>query len=100
MEFTQEEKDRIIAEEKLRYETVKGLQSQGGGKCCSSHVPGLGPHGCCRCGSLLKGVILGLVLAALFCFFMDRHHCGQDWGRCSYNSASPLPHPDASGQEK
>ena len=103
MEFTQEEKDRIIAEETLRYETVKGLQSQGGGKCCSSHLPGLGSHGCCRCGSVFsvfKGMILGLVLAALFCFFMDRYHCGRDGSRCSYNSAPSMLHSDAPGQEK
>ncbi len=65
-----------------------------------SHAPGLSSHGCCRCGSLLKGVILGLVLAALFCFFMDRYHCGRDGGRCTYNSAPSMLHSDAPGQEK
>jgi hypothetical protein len=100
MEFTHEEKERIIAEEKLRHQAIKELQAQGGGKCCSSHTGAMGIHGCCHCGGILKGVILGLVLAALFCFFFDRHHGGNGWGRCPYNGSPMMSSPDSQGQTK
>jgi|SRR5579883_1659566 len=99
MEFTQEEKYRIIADEKLRYETVKELQAQGGGKCCSRHGAGMGPHGCGHCGGILKGVILGLALAALFCFFMDRHRNGYSGGHCEY-ACPMMSRPDSADKTK
>jgi len=100
MEFTHEEKERIIAEEKLRHQAIKELQAQGGGKCCSSHGAGMGLHGCCHCGGIFKGVILGLILAALFCFFFDRHHDGNRWGRCNYGNTPMMSSPDSLGQGK
>lgn len=100
MELTQQEKDRIIAEEKVRYETVKGLHSQSGCKCCSHQGTGMGLHGCSHCGGIFKGVILGLVLAALFCFFMDRHRDGYSWGHCNYGSPMMMPHPDSPDKTK
>jgi hypothetical protein len=98
MEFTQEEKDRIIADQKLRHETSKSLMT-GGGKCCSSHEAGMGLHGCSHCGGIFKGVILGLVLAALFCFFTDRHRDGCTWGHCDYGSPM-MSHPDSADKTK
>ena len=86
MELSHEEKERIIAEEKLRFETVKGLQTQGEGKTCANHVCGTGPRGCCHCGAFWKGLILGLVLSAVFIFCYHRHFYGKNGGRCYYGS--------------
>jgi hypothetical protein len=87
MELSQEEKDRIVAEEKLRYETVKQLKMQEGGggwgghgkACgcgCHGHGFGFGSHRC-HCGGFWKGLIVGLVLGALFslCFHHGYRYC-------------------------
>jgi hypothetical protein len=81
MELSPKEKGHIIAEEKLRYETVQGLQSQGGGKNCGSKY-----HACCHGGAFWKGLIIGLVLASMFslCF---REHYGRYHGDHCYYSA-------------
>jgi hypothetical protein len=82
MELSHEEKDRIVAEEKLRFETVKSLQTQGGAKSCGIHACGSGLHGCCHCGAFWKGLILGGVLCAVVgCFFHQRNY-GNNGGRC------------------
>jgi hypothetical protein len=83
MEFSHEEKERIIAEEKLRHETRKELLAQGGGKGCGNGACGSGLHGSCHCGAFWKGLILGLILSALFGFIFNRHY-GMD--RCLYGS--------------
>jgi hypothetical protein len=86
MELSHEEKDRIVAEEKLRFETVKNLQLQGGGKGCGNHACGSGLHGCCHCGAFWKGLILGLVLCAIVGCFLRQRSYGRDGGRCYYDS--------------
>src|ERR1700685_3603074 len=86
MELSHEEKDRIIAEEKLRFETVKSLQTQGGVKSCGNHLCGSGLHGCCHCGAFWKGLILGLILCAVVICFFHQHSCGNTGGRCFYDS--------------
>jgi hypothetical protein len=86
MEFSHEEKERIIAEEKLRYETRENILSQGGSKSCGCGTGGSDSHGACGCGSFIKGLILGLVLAAIVGYFCNRHCFGNDGGRCYYGS--------------
>jgi hypothetical protein len=61
---------------------------------------GMGMHGCCHCGGILKGVLLGLILAALFCFFLDRHQNRDGWGHCYYNGPNMTQSPDSPGQSK
>lgn len=92
MELTQQEKERIEAEEKVRFETKKSLmkaECDGGGKGC-----GCGCHqgtkcGTCGChhGGFWKGLILGLILAFLFGFVCRagyHRYCHEDgWGNRS-----------------
>jgi hypothetical protein len=86
MELSHEEKDRVVAEEKFRFETVKSLQTQGGGKICGHHACASGLHGCCHCGAFWKGLILGLVLCVVVgCFFHQRNY-RNDGERCYYDS--------------
>jgi len=113
MELTQQEKDRIIAEEKVRYEARKALKvaeggscqrkgcvcgchSQGGGSCnvqgcgCGCHgqaSPGCGKSWGCHCGGFWKGLILGLILS-LVLGFICRHFYGWNHdGACFYGSS-------------
>lgn len=96
MELSQEEKDRIVAQEKFRFETVQQLKTQaGGGSCgvhgktcncgCHGHGFGMGCHRC-HCGGFWKGLILGLILSAIFGLFCHRHYYGHGDGRCYYGS--------------
>jgi len=66
MELSQEEKDRIIAEEKLRMETRREFLSEcGHGRCGDRH-----------CGrGLFRVLAIVLVLSALF-HFWHRPYCG------------------------
>ena len=84
MEFSQEEKDRIVAEEKLRMETRKDyLQEHFGGMGCHGHRWGGRWHGCHgRCGGFIRALILILVVAALFHFWRGSSSCGP----CGYNA--------------
>ena len=87
MELSQDEKDRIVAEEKFRFETLKSLNAQEGGKSCGWHG-----HKCwhsmtgCHCGGFLKGLILGLILYGLFSFFCHHGYYGYHDGRCYYGA--------------
>jgi hypothetical protein len=76
MELSQEEKERIIAEEKLRFETKTQLMGEKWGK---HHGPGWGQDwmgpGCPR-GGFFKGLLAGILLAVLFCFLFHHHHHG------------------------
>ena len=99
MELSQEEKERIIADEKLRFETVKSLQTQGGGKCCAGHSCGGGMHGCGLCGSFWKGLILGLALCALLGCLFHQHFNGNQGGRCYYGG-SMMHNSESSDPEK
>ncbi len=87
MEFTQAEKDRVLAEEKLRYETFKDLQLLWGGKFCPFHSFGPGPYGGCQCRSLIKGFLLGVVFASLLFFLFARQGFARDGGRVNYNGS-------------
>jgi hypothetical protein len=97
MELSQDEKDRIVAEEKLRYETVKELKKQEGGGGWGPHGKncGCGCHGhgfgfgspACHCGGFWKGLILGLVLSALAGFFFHHRHDGAYDGCCHYGAS-------------
>ena len=83
MEISHEEKQRIIEEEKIRYEARKELMVQSGKKSCGCGSCGVGSNGACGCSGFWKGLILGVVLAAIVGFVIN-HHCGGD--RCHYGS--------------
>jgi hypothetical protein len=103
MELTQEEKDRIIAEENVRFEAKNQLWKEtkakggghgpgctcpscggGGGGCACGHGYGKWGGGCgCHRGGFLMGFLLGIVLTILLGLVLHRHH-GRDgyggWG--------------------
>jgi hypothetical protein len=81
MEFGQEEKERIVAEEKLRMETRKEYFKENFGGMGWGHRWGGHWHGCHgRCGGgFLKALVLILVIAALFHFWH-----GAPCGPCGY----------------
>ncbi len=68
MELSQEEKDRIVAEEKLRFETKSQLKREHGGR---GYGWG-GGYGCHR-GGFWKGLLVG-VLACLILGFLFHPH--------------------------
>ena len=72
MELSDQEKERIAAEEKVRHEARKALHREEWGGCC-----GRGGHGWGHRGGFWKGLIVGLLLCAAF--GMLRHH-----GKCGY----------------
>jgi hypothetical protein len=94
MELSQEEKDRIVAEEKLRFETKKQLKMQEGGGgwghgkgcgCgCQGHGFGMGSHRC-HCGGFWKGLVVGLVLGIFLSFCI--HHGYRHWDGRGYYGA-------------
>lgn len=75
MELSQEEKDRIVAEEKLRFETKTQLMGEKWGKHHGWGGPDWMGHGCHR-GGFWKGLLLGLFLALLFGFLFHHHRYG------------------------
>jgi hypothetical protein len=96
MELSQEEKDRIIAEEKIRFEAIKRLKTQEGGGSwgghgrgcgcgCHGHGFGFGSHRC-HCGGFWKGLILGLILSALAGFFFHHRYYRHHEGRWNYGA--------------
>jgi len=118
MELSQDEKNHIIAEEKLRFETIKQLRMQEGGgwgghgkECnCGGHAKacGCGCHGhgygfggsSCHCGGFWKGLILGLLLSALFSFCFHHKYYGHNDGRCYFGSPSAQNSEPAEPQKK
>ena len=78
MELSQKEKDRIIAETKVRFEATKALEAQS-----------VGGYGCHR-GGFWKGLILGVFLTLLFgsvCRHLFGHPCGMGYmSACPFNS--------------
>ncbi len=78
MELTDQEKERIVAEEKVRHEARQSLGGDdccGGGGCCGH---GHGWHG--RSGGFWKGLILGIIIASVCGHFCRRHFGG--YGMC------------------
>lgn len=94
MELSQDEKDRIAAEEKVRFEARGQLWKEvkakkgghgpgcncpscagGGGGCACGHGYG-GYGGGCRChrGGFLLGLLAGIVLTLLLGLFLHHHH--------------------------
>ena len=80
MELSQKEKDRIIAETKVRFEATLALEAQSGRG-----------YGCYR-GGFWKGLILGVLLTLLFSF-VCRHTFGRHYyygmgygGGCPFSS--------------
>lgn len=92
MELSQEEKDRIVAEEKLRMETRKDfLKDNFGGM---GRGPWGGGHGCghgygCHRFGFLKGLLIIVLLFGLF-HFWHRPFCGGYPGYYGY-PAYPAP---------
>jgi hypothetical protein len=93
MELSQEEKDRIIAEEKLRFETTSQMMKEKWG---SGHGHGwdrgfMG-YGCHR-GCFWKGLLVGILLAVLFCFLCHHHgYEGRGWHHGGYGHWAPQGH--------
>jgi hypothetical protein len=80
MELSKKEKDRIIAETKVRFEATQALEAQSGKK------------GYCRRGGFWRGLILG-VLLTLLCGSVCRHLFGHHYyygmgygGGCPFSS--------------
>ena len=102
MELSQEEKDRIVAEEKLRFETKRQLmQEQSGSRCGGWGGWGQPGYGWGHRRGFWRGLFLGLLLAVLFSFLCHHHRyggfCGQG-GACFYgtqNAEHPAPPPQA-----
>jgi hypothetical protein len=83
MELTQEEKERILAEERVRFDAKKQiLEEQAHARC--GHGRGCG-CGCCRHGGFLKGLILGVLLTALAGFLAC--HFGYCHSQCTFGKA-------------
>jgi len=84
MELSQKEKDRIVAETKVRFEATKALEAQDGGGC------GHGKNCGYRRGGFYKGLILGVFLTLFFgfvCRHMFRHPYGMGYmNSCPYGS--------------
>ena len=84
MELNEQEKEKIVAEEKLRMETRKEFfkENFGGGGMWRGRWGGYG-HGChgmrCGGGGFLKGILLALLVIGLF-------HL---WHRPCYNYGAP-----------
>lgn len=72
MELSEQDKERIKAEEKVRHEAHKEFARGDWGGCCGGHGHGW------RSWTFWKGVIVGLVAAWLFCGGMCRG--GKFWG--------------------
>ncbi len=81
MELSQKEKDRIIAETKVRFEATKELESQSGS---CSHGRG------CHRGGFWRGLLLGVLLTLLcgsVCRHLFRHTYGMGYaGGCPFSS--------------
>src|SRR6185436_20560475 len=96
MELSQDEKDRIIAEEKLRFETKQQLtQEKRGAQCGGWEHHG---HGCGHRRSFWRGLIAGIILSVLFSFLCHYHRYGGFCGHnaCSYGApAASVPAPQA-----
>ncbi len=75
MELSQEEKDRIIAEEKLRFETKSQLKKEHGGR---GYGWG-GGYGCHR-GGFWRGLLVGVLVCLILGFFFHHHRQGWDGG--------------------
>ncbi len=93
MELSQEEKDRIVAEEKLRMETRKEF--------FKDHFGGMGwrggwghhsyyGHGCHRGFGFVKGLLLAAVIFGIF--HLWHHPCGPYYGyACPPAAQAPMP---------
>lgn len=98
MELSQDEKDRIVAEEKLRFETVKSLKIQDaaagghgmgyGGGC---HGQGFAGHRC-HCGGIWKGMILGVLVGLFIGSFFGHRSYGPYGGHCYFGSSMMQNH--------
>jgi hypothetical protein len=88
MELSQKEKDRIIAETKVRFEATRALESQSSGACGHGRACG------CGRGGFWKGLFWG-VLITLFFGFVCRHTFGRPYGM-GYMGACPF----SSGQSQ
>jgi hypothetical protein len=101
MELNEEEKGRIVAEEKLRMETRKDFIKEhfGQGGCGGPWRAGWHGYGCHghRCGgfTLFKILILALVIFGI-CHLWHRPYCGWNPGYYGYPPAvapqtAPMP---------
>jgi hypothetical protein len=91
MELTQREKDRIIAEEKVRFEAKKEIiREQTGGRCGHGFGCACGRH-----GGFLKGLIFGVLLTVLAGLFACHYgHCLSPCGQgkaCWWSSRIECP---------
>lgn len=95
MELNEQEKERIVAEEKLRMETRKEFfkENFGGGRWGGGWHGGYGCHGY-RCGGFgfFKALLLVVVLFGLF-HLWHRPYCGAYPGYYGYPYPAPQSAP-------
>lgn len=100
MELSQDEKDRLIAEEKVRFETRKQMMSEGASGSCGHGGRGACGTGCGnRCG-FVKGLIVGLVLCGILSFWCHHRCHGPNDGRCGYGASMTQEAPPPAATKK
>ena len=100
MELSEQEKERIIAEEKVRHEARQSLE---GDSCCGHGHGWRGRH-----GGFWKGLILGAIIASVCGHYCRRHYggmgmCGMGMpmgGGCYGAPMTPPPPPAQPAQKK
>ena len=97
MELSQEEKERIIAEEKLRFETKRQLIREQWGGPWSGWGRGYGGWGnsCGHRGGFWRGLFVGLLVWALFSFCGHHHRCWYGQGACQVGMPNAQSAPQA-----